>query len=78
LSEGTVLAAGSGGFDKDGKRIPMDVKVGDKVHSILLREVNGKVLLPAYGGNNLKIGEEEYTLYKSSEILAIINEGASS
>lgn len=56
----------------------MDVKVGDKVHSILLREVNGKVLLPAYGGNNLKIGEEEYTLYKSSEILAIINEGASS
>jgi len=44
----------------------MDVKVGDKV------------LLPAYGGNNLKIGEEEYTLYKSSEILAIINEGSSS
>jgi chaperonin GroES len=34
----------------------------------------GKVLLPAYGGNNLKIGEEEYTLFKSSEILAIINE----
>jgi chaperonin GroES len=31
LSEGTVLAAGAGGFDKDGKRIPMDVKPGDKV-----------------------------------------------
>jgi co-chaperonin GroES (HSP10) len=31
LSEGTVLAVGAGGIDKDGKRIPMDVKVGDKV-----------------------------------------------
>jgi chaperonin GroES len=31
LSEGTVLATGSGGFDKDGNRIPMDIKAGDKV-----------------------------------------------
>ena len=62
MSEATVLAAGSGGFDKDGKRIPMEVKAGDKV------------LLPAYGGNSIKVGDKEYTLYKSSEILAIINE----
>ena len=57
---------------------PWTLKSGIRYTPTLLRKVNGKVLLPAYGGNNLKIGEEEYTLYKSSEILAIINEGASS
>lgn len=31
LSEGTVLATGAGGIDKDGNRIPLDLKVGDKV-----------------------------------------------
>jgi co-chaperonin GroES (HSP10) len=31
LSEGTVLAAGAGGFDNHGNKIPMEVKPGDKV-----------------------------------------------
>jgi chaperonin GroES len=35
-----------------------------------------QVLLPAYGGNSIKVGDDEYTLYKSSEILAIINESS--
>ena len=55
----------------------MDVKPGDKVlNPIQLMDLQGQVLLPAYGGNNLKLGDEEYTLYKSSEILAIINESS--
>ena len=37
---------------------------------------NLQVLLPAYGGNSIKVGDEEYTLYKTSEILAIINEAS--
>jgi chaperonin GroES len=80
LSEGTVLAVGAGSIDKDGKRVPMDVRVGDKVQLQFSERnlVDGlQVLLPTYGGNALKIGEDEFTLYKSSEILAIINESSS-
>jgi chaperonin GroES len=42
--------------------------------SFRIFETNAQVLLPAYGGNSIKVGDEEYTLYKSSEILAIIND----
>ncbi|KAG5513444.1 hypothetical protein PMAC_001508 [Pneumocystis sp. 'macacae'] len=46
LSEGKVVAIGSGGFDKDGKSIQPTVSVGDRV------------ILPAYGGSTVKVGEE--------------------
>jgi len=62
LPEATVLAAGPGAQDKDGKLVPLSVKVGDKV------------LLPGWGGNSIKVGEEEYLLVRDSEILAKINE----
>ncbi|KAI9011686.1 chaperonin 10-like protein [Hyaloraphidium curvatum] len=57
MNEGVVVAAGPGALDKDGKTIPVACKVGDKV------------LLPPYGGNNVKMGEQEYILYRDSEIL---------
>ncbi|KAJ6096408.1 chaperonin 10 kDa subunit [Penicillium sp. IBT 16267x] len=62
LNEAKVLAVGPGAFDKDGKRLPMGVAAGDKV------------LIPQFGGSPIKIGEEEYTLFRDSEILAKINE----
>ncbi|GAA5985107.1 hypothetical protein JCM11641_006360 [Rhodosporidiobolus odoratus] len=60
--EGTVLAVGPGVPLKDGKLSQMGVKEGDKV------------LLPAFGGQVVKVGEEEFTLFRDSEILAILRE----
>jgi len=62
LNEAKVLAVGPGGFDKDGKRISMSVNEGDKV------------LIPQYGGSPVKVGEDEYHLFRDHELLAKINE----
>ncbi|PHH66731.1 hypothetical protein CDD81_5863 [Ophiocordyceps australis] len=62
LNEAKVLAVGPGGLDKDGKRTPMSVIKGDRV------------LIPQYGGSPVKAGDEEYHLFRDSEILAKINE----
>ncbi|KPI39151.1 10 kDa heat shock protein, mitochondrial [Cyphellophora attinorum] len=62
LNEAKVLAVGPGGLDKDGKRITMSVAAGDKV------------LIPQYGGSPVKVGEEEYSLFRDHELLAKINE----
>ncbi|KAK2067656.1 hypothetical protein P8C59_001371 [Phyllachora maydis] len=62
LNEGRVLAVGPGAVDKDGKRLPMGVANGDRV------------LIPQYGGSPVKVGEDEYHLFRDSEILAKINE----
>ncbi|KIK00287.1 hypothetical protein K443DRAFT_679283 [Laccaria amethystina LaAM-08-1] len=62
LPEATVVAVGPGAPNKDGKVIPTQVKAGDRV------------LLPGWGGNSIKVGEEEYFLFKDSDILAKINE----
>ncbi|GAA5870846.1 hypothetical protein JCM3774_001692 [Rhodotorula dairenensis] len=60
--EGTVLAVGPGAPGKDGHVKPLSVKEGDRV------------VLPAFGGVPIKVGEEEYQLYRDSEILAILRE----
>ncbi|QDS74482.1 10 kDa heat shock protein [Venturia effusa] len=62
LNEAKVLAVGPGGLDKDGKRIEVSVKPGDKV------------LIPQYGGSMIKVGDEEYSLFRDHELLAKINE----
>ncbi|KAL5594593.1 hypothetical protein BROUX41_001513 [Berkeleyomyces rouxiae] len=62
LNEAKVLAVGPGGLDRDGKRITMGVAVGDRV------------LIPQFGGSPVKVGEEEFQLFRDSEILAKINE----
>ncbi|NLU40596.1 MAG: co-chaperone GroES [Firmicutes bacterium] len=56
--EGEVVAVGPGKFE-DGKRIPMEVKVGDRV------------LFAKYGGTEVKIDGEEYLVLRESDILAI-------
>ncbi|KIO19163.1 hypothetical protein M407DRAFT_246064 [Tulasnella calospora MUT 4182] len=62
LPEATVISVGPGARDKDGQIIPMSVQAGDRV------------LLPGWGGNTIKVGEEEYYLFKDAEILAKIRE----
>jgi chaperonin GroES len=62
VNQGIVLAAGPGGRTRDGTAIPMAVKEGDTV------------LLPDYGGSNVKLGGEEFTIYRDEDILAIIKE----
>ncbi len=57
--EGEVLAAGPGRMSEDGKRIAMDVKVGDIV------------LYTKYGGTEIKIDGEELMILRESDVLAI-------
>ncbi|KAI9842202.1 MAG: 10 kDa heat shock protein [Sclerophora amabilis] len=62
LNEAKVLAVGPGGLDKEGKRVSPNVAAGDKV------------LIPQYGGSPVKVGDEEYHLFRDHELLAKINE----
>lgn len=55
--EGEVVAAGSGKMEK-GHRIPLDVKVGDRI------------LFGKYTGNDIKIDDQEYLILREEEILA--------
>jgi len=56
--EGKVLAVGQGRLSEDGKRILMDVKVGDIV------------IYAKYGGTEIKIEDEELVILRESDILA--------
>ena len=56
--KGTVLSAGPGDRDDEGKRIPMDVKVGDVV------------LYAKYAGTEIKENGEELIILRESDILA--------
>ncbi|EIW58080.1 hsp10-like protein [Trametes versicolor FP-101664 SS1] len=62
LPEATVIATGPGAPDKTGTVRPTIVQAGDRV------------LLPGWGGNPIKVGDEEYFLFRDSEILAKIQE----
>jgi len=55
-----VVAVGPGARDENGKLIPMEVGVGDKV-------ITGK-----YAGTEVKMDGTEYTIVKQSDILAIV------
>jgi len=58
--KGEVVAVGPGRLDEKGNRIPMEVKVGDKV------------LFSKYAGTEVKIGDEEYLVMREDDILCII------
>jgi chaperonin GroES len=57
--EGEVLAVGPGRFE-DGQRLPLDVKVGDKV------------IYSKYGGTEVKYDGQEYLILSARDVLAII------
>src|SRR5487761_21853 len=62
--EGEVIAVGAGKINEEGKRIALDVKVGDRI------------LFGKYSGNDIKIDDEEYMILKEDEILAKIGGAA--
>ena len=57
--EGEVLAVGPGGYI-EGKRVPLDVKVGDRI------------IFSKYGGTEVKVDGEELLILSERDILAII------
>ena len=58
--QGEVIAVGPGRFEKD-KRVPMDVKVGDKV------------LYGKYSGTEVTIEGEQFLILRESDVLAIVS-----
>ena len=58
--KGEVIAVGPGRKADDGQRLPMEVKVGDKV------------LYGKYSGTEMKVDGETYLIMKESDILAIL------
>ena len=56
--EGEVLAVGPGRMTEEGKRIPMDIKVGEVV------------IYAKYGGTEIKVEDEEYMILRESDVLA--------
>ncbi|XVF43625.1 hypothetical protein PTKIN_Ptkin02bG0055200 [Pterospermum kingtungense] len=62
LNSGRVVAVGAGARDKEGKTIPVPFKEGDTV------------LLPEFGGTQVKLGEKEFHLYRDEDILGTLHE----
>jgi chaperonin GroES len=58
--EGKVLAVGPGRIDDNGKRVPLDVKVGDTV------------IYSKYGGTEVKYNNEDYLVLSARDVLAVI------
>jgi chaperonin GroES len=59
--EGKVIEIGTGKRDDDGKLIPFNVKKGDKI------------LMPKYGGTEVKIDDKAYQILREDDILAVID-----
>jgi len=57
--EGTVVSVGTGRILDNGQKVPLEVKVGDKI------------IYSKYGGTEVKIDEEEYIILSERDILAI-------
>ncbi|MBN2057308.1 MAG: co-chaperone GroES [Candidatus Saganbacteria bacterium] len=57
--EGTVVAVGTGRVLENGKKVPLDVSVGDKI------------IYSKYGGTEVKIDNEEFIILSERDILAI-------
>ena len=58
--EGKVMAVGTGKVTDDGKRLPMDVKAGDRI------------LFGKYSGSEVKIDDQEYLIMKEEDVLGVL------
>jgi chaperonin GroES len=58
--EGKVIAVGTGKVTEDGKRLGLDVKVGDKI------------LFGKYSGSEVKVDDKDYLILREDDILAIL------
>jgi chaperonin GroES len=59
--EGKVVAVGTGKINDDGKKVPLDVKAGDKI------------LFGKYSGSEVKIDDKEFLIMREEDILAILD-----
>ena len=59
-TEGVVVALGTGKTDDNGKKVPFEVKKGDRV------------LISKYGGTEIKLNGKEYKILNSDDILAVV------
>ena len=58
--EGKVVAAGNGKVTEDGKKLPLEVKAGDRI------------LFGKYSGSEVKIDDHEYLIMKEEDVLGIL------
>ena len=58
--EARVIAVGNGKVSDDGKKIPLDVKAGDKI------------LFGKYSGSEVKLDDNEYLILREEDVLAIL------
>jgi chaperonin GroES len=58
--EGKVVAAGTGKVTDEGKKLPLDVKVGDRI------------LFGKYSGSEVKLDDKEYLILREEDVLAIL------
>ena len=58
--EGDVVAVGPGRIDDNGNRVPLDVKVGDKV------------IYSKYGGTEVRVSGEDYLVLSARDVLAVV------
>ena len=59
-AEGKVIAAGNGKLSDDGKRVPLEVKKGDRI------------LFGKYAGTEVKIEGEEYLIMREEDVLGVV------
>ena len=59
-AEGKVVAVGNGRMGEDGKLLPMDLKVGDRI------------LFSKYGGTDVKIDGGDYLIMRQDDVLGVI------
>jgi len=59
---GIVIAIGTGKLDDNGKKIPFNVKKGDKV------------LMPKYGGTEVKLNDRDYQIIREEDILGVVED----
>ncbi len=57
--EGEVIAVGPGKVQDNGTKVPMEIKVGDKV------------IYSRYGGTEVKVGADEYVILRQDDVLAV-------
>jgi chaperonin GroES len=60
-AEGKVVAVGNGKVGDDGKRVPLEVKKGDRI------------LFGKYSGTEVKVSGEEYLIMREDDVLGIID-----
>ena len=58
--EGKVVAVGTGKVNDEGKKIPLDVKAGDRI------------LFGKYSGSEVKVEDEEYLIMREEDVLGIV------